>query len=275
VKSFIPLAVATPRLPGLRFLPTRPRLRSWGQAGWHLLRRTPPLVFAMAVLALGLVSASRVLVKGLRRGSDTITVTGASTERIRSDHVDWTVEVSQTGPSQPAAYSGLQPSVARTVAFLNAQGIGADELELDAVKSEKEDVRDPRTGELRSTIWTTRQPILIRSDAVEKIRTVSGRIGQLVGQGVPLTINRPAYTYTKLANKRVDMLAKATRDALTRARAIAREAGAGIGPITSADTGTFQITAPNSTEVSDSGSYDTSTIDKDITAVMAVTFRVE
>jgi hypothetical protein len=32
---------------------------------------------------------------------------------------------------------------------------------------------------------------------------------------------------------------------------------------------------PNSTETADFGSYDTRTIDKDITAVMAVTFRVD
>ena len=110
---------------------------------------------------------------------------------------------------------------------------------------------------------------------MEKIYKISGRIGQLIGQGVPLTINEPAYTYTKLAEKRVDMLAKATRDARARGRAIAWEAGSSIGAITNADTGSFQITAPNSTETSDSGSYDTRTIDKDITAVMAVTFRVE
>ena len=71
------------------------------------------------------------------------------------------------------------------------------------------------------------------------------------------------------------MLAKATKDARARARAIASEAGAGIGAITNADTGSFQITSPNSTETCDSGSYDTRTIEKDITAVMAVTFRVE
>ncbi len=106
---------------------------------------------------------------------------------------------------------------------------------------------------------------------MDKIYKVSGQIGQLIGQGVPRTINEPTYTFTKLAEKRVDMLAKATKDS----RAIAWEAGTGIGAIANADTGTFQITAPNSTEASDSGSYDTRTIDKDITAVMAVTFRVD
>ena len=232
-------------------------------------------MFAMAVLGLGLTSASGVLVRGIRTANDTITVTGASTERITSDYVDWSVEVSQSGASQQASYQGLQPAVEQTVDFLKAQGIEADEMELDSVKSQKEEVRDPRTGELRSTTWTTTQVVLIGSWNVTKIYKISGQIGQLIGKGVPLTINEPAYTYTKLAEKRVDMLAKATKDAGARARAIAWEAGVGIGAITNADTGSFQITSPNSTETSDSGSYDTRTIERDITAVIAVTFRVE
>jgi len=251
------------------------RLLRWASASWAFLRRTPPLVFAMAVLGLGLTTASGVLVKGIRNANDTITVTGASTERISSDYVDWSVEVTQSGPTQQASYQGLQPAVDKTVAFLKAQGITAAEMELDSVKSEKEDVRDPRTGELRSTVWSTKQAILIGSWNVDKIYKISGQIGQLIGLGVPLTINQPAYTYTKLAEKRVDMLAKATKDARNRARAIAWEAGARIGAITNADTGSFQITAPNSTEASDTGSYDTRTIDKDITAVMGVSFRVD
>jgi hypothetical protein len=202
-------------------------------------------------------------------------LTSASTERISSDYVDWSVEVKQSAPSQQASYQGLQPALEKTVAFLKAQGISDDELELDSVKSETEDVPDPRTNELRATFWTTKQAILIGSWEVDKIYAISGKIGQLVGQGVPLTINEPAYTYTKLAEKRVDMLAKATKDARSRARSIAWEAGARVGAITKVDTGIFQITAPNSTATSDGGSYDTSTIDKDITAVMGVTFRVE
>ena len=115
---------------------------------------------------------------------------------------------------------------------------------------------------------------MISSGDVDKINRLVGEIPALIGQGVPLTINEPSYTYTKLAEKRVDMLAKATKDARNRAQAIAGQANSSIGPITNADTGTFQITAPNSTDASNSGSYDTRTIDKDITAVMVVTFQV-
>jgi len=152
------MASSEPRLVRLRrSLPSREKLQEWALISWIFLKRTPPLVFAMAVLGLGLTSATGVLVKGIRNATDTITVTGASTERITSDYVDWSVEVSQSGTSQQASYQGLQPTVKRTVAFLKAQGIAADEMELAAVKAEKEDVRDPRTGELRSTIWTSRQ----------------------------------------------------------------------------------------------------------------------
>ncbi len=242
---------------------------------WGLLRRTPPLVLAMAVLAAGLVASSALLVKGLRRGSDGLTVTGASTERIRSDTADWSVEVSSSGPTQALAYQALPPAVAATTDFLSRQGLARSEWQLGTVGSERQDARDPQTGELRSTTWTSRQKIRIVSQDVEKVQTLSRAIGTLIGQGIPLTIEAPAFTFSGLSAKRVDMLAKATADARTRAKAIAREAGSRIGAIVSADTGSFQITAPNSTELGGSGSYDTSTIEKDITAVMAVTFRVE
>jgi len=49
------------------------------------------------------------------------------------------------------------------VAFLKAQGIEADEMEHESVKSEKQEVRDPRTGDLCSTTWTTTQAVLIGS----------------------------------------------------------------------------------------------------------------
>jgi hypothetical protein len=240
-----------------------------------LLRRTPPLVLPMLVLSAGLVVAGAVAVKGIRTASDTITVTGASTERIRSDYVDWTVTVSGSGPSQQSAYQSLQPQLQRTLAYLEEQGIPAKAIGRGVIQSSSNDIRNRVTGALMSTTWTARQPIRISSADVTLIRDVSIRISDLVGQGVSITVEPPAYTYTKLAEKRVDMLAKATADARKRAIAIADQANSGIGAITKADTGTFQITVPNSTEMGSYGSYNTSTIDKDITAVMGVTFRVQ
>ncbi|MEB3158471.1 MAG: SIMPL domain-containing protein [Synechococcus sp.] len=233
------------------------------------------MVLPMLVLSVGLAIAGSMAVRGLRTATDTITVTGASTERIKSDSVDWTVVVHGSGSSQQTAYQALQPQLQRTLAFLKAEKVPEQAISLGVIETTSEDVRNRVTGALMTTRWTARQPIAIGSTNVELIRDVSRRIAALVGQGVPISIQPPAYTFTRLAEKRVDMLAKATADAKRRAEAIANQAGSGIGAITNADTGTFQSTVPNSTTMSSYGAYDTSTIWKDITAVMGVTFRVQ
>ena len=190
-----------------------------GLLGW--IRRTPPLVLPMVVLSAGLVVAGAVAVKGLRTAADTITVTGASTERIRSDFADWTVVVQGSGTSQQAAYQDLQPDLQRTLAFLRTQGVPDGSVQLAVLESSSNDIRNRVNGALIKTEWSARQPIRISTPDVSLISKVSRSIGSLVGDGVSLTIQPPAYTYTKLADKRVDMLAKATADARKRAVAIA------------------------------------------------------
>ncbi len=96
---------------------SRSLLSKWSDNPWKLLRRTPSLVFATAVFVCGIVAASSILVKGIRSSNDTITVTGASTERITSDYVDWSVNVKQTGYNQQASYQLLILSLKRRLYF--------------------------------------------------------------------------------------------------------------------------------------------------------------
>ena len=110
---------------------------------------------------------------------------------------------------------------------------------------------------------------------VKTVNTGVFQITELLGKGVRVKPSSPEFTYSKLADKRVDMLAKAAKDARIRAEAIALQAGSEVGGLKKVNTGVFQITVPNSTRVSSWGSYDTTTIKKDITAVMGVTFAVK
>jgi uncharacterized protein len=59
-----------------------------------------------------------------------------------------------------------------------------------------------------------------------------------------------------------------------RARALVETTGGRIGRLRSVDVGVFQVTAPNSTQVSDYGVYDTSTLDKDVIAVVNASFAL-
>ena len=86
---------------------------------------------------------------------------------------------------------------------------------------------------------------------------------------------RPQYVYTKLADLRPKLLEDATKDAVGRAKVLVDATGGKLGGLRDVNVGVFQITAPNSTEVSDYGVYDISTRAKDVTAVVNVTLALE
>ncbi len=73
---------------------------------------------------------------------------------------------------------------------------------------------------------------------------------------------------------KVEMLGEAARDARQRAEQIAGSSGSKVGEMRSAEMGVLQITAANSNDVSGSGINDTTSLEKDITAVIHVTFAL-
>ena len=247
----------------------------------EIIRRTPPLVFATTVLSIGgligFTSASKILVDGLKPEANSITVTGASTERIESDFAKWDIKVETTGNSQIDSYKKHKVSIEKTMTFLDRYDVKNNDYQSVALlpaSTSKEINKNPKTGEIISKKWVTTQWIEIESNDVFNIDQTYRQMSELLGKGVLVRPSRPEFTYTKLAAKRVDMLAKATKDAHTRAEAIVYQTGSELGSVRKVNTGVFQITVPNSTRVSSWGSYDTSTIKKDITAVMGVTFEV-
>ena len=71
------------------------------------------------------------------------------------------------------------------------------------------------------------------------------------------------------------LLGEATTDAKDRASAMLKATHNRVGKIQSVKMGVFQITDVDSTSVSDMGINDTSTIDKKVTAVANVVFKIK
>ena len=82
------------------------------------------------------------------------------------------------------------------------------------------------------------------------------------------------YLYSKLDDLKLNLIAQATKNAKDRATTMAKVTGNQVGSLLTASSGVFQITAPNSTDVSDYGQYDTSTREKKVTSVVNVTFSI-
>jgi hypothetical protein len=60
-----------------------------------------------------------------------------------------------------------------------------------------------------------------------------------------------------------------------RAEELAKNSGSEVGTLKYASQGVFQITPVHSTDVSDYGIYDTSTIEKSIKAVVTIEYSIK
>lgn len=229
-------------------------------------------------LAIGLVIASVIggwsFVKA-RRGDQSITVTGSARKRIRSDLVIWRAGVSYQAPALADAYRSLSESVPRVKAYLISKGIAENQITISSISSQTLHARSDQgedTGQI--TGYSLRQQLEVRSTDVDKISKIAREATELINQGILIESNAPEYLYTKLGEEKITMLAEAAKDAKVRAERIAESTGSSIGSVRTARMGVLQITPADSNDVSDSGLNDTSSLEKDITAVVNIGFEI-
>src|SRR3984893_2247413 len=237
-------------------------------------------VFAAGLaLAIGLVLGSAIFSWGFMRSKNrdqTITVTGSARKRIRSDLVIWKAGVSYQSAVLSDAYRALSESVPRVKAYMISKGIAENQITISSISSQTLHAKSS-DGEDSGQItgYSLKQELEVRSNDVDKIAKIAREATELINQGILLESMPPAYTYTKLGDLKIEMLSEAAKDAKVRAQQIAQSTGSSIGSVRSARMGVLQITPADSSEVSDSGMNDTSSLDKDITAVVNIGFAVD
>jgi hypothetical protein len=234
---------------------------------------------AAVVIAAALVVASAIagwaFVKS-RRGDQTITVTGSARRPIRSDLVVWRAAVSYQASTLSEAYRSLSEAVPKVKSYLVSKGIPENEITVSSISSQTLHGRTSdgaETSEISG--YSLRQELEVRSKDVEKIGKIAREATELINQGILLESMAPEYYYTQLGSLKIEMMAEAAKDAKLRAEKIAESTGSSIGSVKTARMGVLQITPAGSNEVSDSGMNDTSSLDKDITAVVSIGFAVD
>ncbi len=238
-------------------------------------------LMGMVVIALGFVAVGWFTLAGIKaakRSNDTITVTGSARQAVRSDYVIWSGQISSSAMTREEAYPIIVKHHQKVQEYLASRHLPDSSISWGGVNS-NEITEGHRTeyGEFVQEFKGFRmsQQFTVRSVEVDSIDAIARDITSLIGEGVPLDSQMPQFYYNKLSEIRGELLAAATKDAKMRAEKIAESAGGKVRSVRSARMGVFQITAPNSREVSDYGVYDTGTINKDITSVVSVSFGVE
>jgi uncharacterized protein len=233
---------------------------------------------AGVALAIGIVLSSIIFgwfYSKTRKADEAITVTGSAKKRISSDLALWSAAVTAESAQLSESYARLTNDIPKIRQYLLSKGIPEDQMTVSSITTTTIKRRDSDGNETSEiTGYSLRQQIDVRSNDVSKIEQIARESTELINQGILLESSAPKYYYTKLGDLKIEMLGEAAKDAKDRAEKIASSTGNSIGSVRSARMGVLQITAADSTDVSDYGVYDTSTIEKDMTAVVNVSFAV-
>lgn len=243
----------------------------WKKGSYQLLLS---IIIPATLIVCSLILANPV--NNYASNKNTITVTGAAKKQILSDLVVWRGNFSAQYPQLPEAYARLNQDQAKVKTYLLQQGIEEKDIVFSSINTIPLYQTNPN-GTQSNLLEGYRlfQSVEIKSGDVEKITGISRTSTELINQGVQFESQPPQYFYTKLNDLKVTMLGEAAKDAKLRAEQLASNSGGKIGGLRSSKMGVFQITPLNSTEVSDYGINDTSSLEKEITAVVSVEFLVE
>lgn len=232
------------------------------------------IIVSSLILAAGLVASTCIFTDTWRSQGQTLKVVGSATLNLSSDLGFLSGSIGTAGSSSLDAFRLLEAHRPIVEAHIREQGF----TELQFFAPSRNDVIEyNEKGRMTGKIlrYEYFQRFEVRSGDVKRIEALSLGLGSLVEKGVSITVETPRYVSTKLAELKVQAQSLAAADAMKRAGEISKATGSRLGVLQEARMGVLQITPLHSTEISDYGVNDTSSIEKQITAVVQASFKLD
>jgi hypothetical protein len=200
------------------------------------------------VIAIGLALAGWLAGQGLvesRLGHRTVIVKGFSERLVKADIGFLPVRFNALGAELESARSALERSEQAVLRYLKAKGFAPDDWEVQNIKVEDRLTAYNSSGAPRANRFVLTEDIVVRSKDVDKLVAASRNISDLLKDGVVLTSDQynsgASFVFTRLNDLKPEMLTQATKRARAAAEQFARESGAKVGAIFSANQGLFTI----------------------------------
>lgn len=237
---------------------------------------------ALATVVAALILAGALLVgllavgDGLaQRAGDGVVVTGSARVDVAADRAVWTINAYEQAPDLASAVRGVDRSIEAVTDYLVGGGVPGDAIELEALGTSTNYVWLDGTQTSDIASYAAYRSLRVRLDDVALIDRLSRDFGVVLETGVGVNAWAPEYYVTSLPDLRPQLLEEAVADALVRAESMVEVTGGTVGAVRAVRSGPFQVSTRDSVDVSDYGMYDTTTIEKTVTATVSVTFAVD
>ncbi len=232
----------------------------------------------LVVLAIGILLAALIGGSFYLRGrayENTLSVTGSAKMEVKADTGKWSFDLVRKikFTDQKLGYAEIASDIKTSKDFLIKSGLKAEDITVTpaqfSVDYDKQQIQGVEPD------YQLRTRITVNSKDVALLSAVTDRVPELVSEGVYISNTSVEYFYSGLPDARVKLSGEAIKDAKNRAESIAAASGSHAGKLQSVSGGVIQVLPPNSTDVSDYGTYDTSTIDKVISLSVRAAFTTK
>jgi len=251
------------------------------------VNRIPPLIknfgFGMfclgATLALGVVLSSQSIGQAIVRikmQDAPIQVKGVAEIEVVSDRATWRGTVRARAKTLSQAFEILETGSNKLRAMIVSHNFKDDEInacEVDTSIVYAKNSKAENTNVIESYVLS--QGTTVRTVDVQSVRTLAFRATDLIKEGVEIDSGSPSYYVSVLESIKLRLLEKATENGYERASLLARGSKSEVGGLMSASQGVFQIVPVGSTDISDYGVSDTSTINKTVKAVVTLAYQIQ
>jgi hypothetical protein len=232
------------------------------------------------IISLGCVFSTYILSKAVvdfqKIQTQTIRVTGSASQQVTSDSASWTINFRTRKPTLKEGYAKLSADAKLINKFLIDNGFKQQDISFGSINNYENYGRLPN-GSMSNNIesYTVYQSVTVKSNDIEQITKVSKTVDELVNEKINLNAESVRYFVSNLDDIKIKMVGEATKNAKQRAESMVSGTKGKIGTMNSAKMGVFQIVPVNSTDVSDYGINDTSSIEKKVVATVNATFNVK
>jgi len=232
---------------------------------------TASIIIGVALIVSAAVFGAFFYIARTGSSNDTLSVTGSAKTRVTSDQGKLIISLARTSENGALAssYTAIANDLNLTKELLKK--FGATDEEMDEKPISTSQVYGPNGPTER---YQLTQMLVLQSKDVNQVTEISKKIPELASKGVLASVQSLEYYYSQLPDLRVSLLTDAVKDAKARAAKIAEGTGRNVGDVQAASVGVVQVISPNSVDISDYGSYDTSSIEKDVMVTVKASFRL-
>ena len=205
----------------------------------------------------------------------TVTVKGLAEMDVVADTAVWNIKFNRVGGNLARVQSAIDEDIKKTHAFLTENGFKDSEIQNLRIQ-----VRDKFAGysdaerrdQESNDRYVIETGVMVRSQSVDLVDSVSRKMGDLVRQGVTVAedYNGPIYVFNGLNDIKIKMIEMATKNATAAGEQFAKDANAKLGKIQSANQGVFSISARD--QVDAWSDNEKQAINKRVRVVTTITF---